>query len=267
MLEGAAALYPLHVAPGNHESHNNFSQYSARYAGIAANAGHLSGSDSAIFYSLDIGLAHFIFFSTEVYWAQPEVVARQAAWMAADLARANANRAAVPWIIAIAHKAWMMDTTWCPPGGGPCSANASWFDEPLHEAGVDIFFVGHMHEYRRFTPAYGTRGLLDGAAMSGAGYSQVTDPKYLQTITSGAIGCPEVQPASCGGPSPSDPASPTAACSRNYGYGYLDVINATTATWLWQTKVPHAGSPDPFFEDSVTFTVHRHGPRSPVPRQ
>jgi hypothetical protein len=27
-------------------------------------------------------------------------------WLAADLAKANANRAAVPWIIALAHKAW-----------------------------------------------------------------------------------------------------------------------------------------------------------------
>ena len=73
MLEGVAAHYPLLVAPGNHESHQNYSQYSARYTGIALNAGRASGSDSAIFYSVDIGLAHFIFFSTEVYWSQPDV--------------------------------------------------------------------------------------------------------------------------------------------------------------------------------------------------
>jgi len=27
-------------------------------------------------------------------------------WLRADLAAANANRAAVPWLIAVAHKAW-----------------------------------------------------------------------------------------------------------------------------------------------------------------
>lgn len=139
--------------------------------------------------------------------------------MVADLAKANANRAAVPWLIAIAHKAWNMDTTYCPPGGGPCTANGTWFDEPLQAAGVDLMYVGHMHEYRRYTPAYGTRGLLDVASMSGPGNSVVTDPKYTTTIVTGATGCQEVQPASCGGPSPTDPANPTAACSRNYGYG------------------------------------------------
>jgi len=262
MLEGVAAHFPLMVAPGNHEAHHNYSQYSARYAGTAMNAGHNSGSDSAIFYSLDIGLVHFIFFSTEVYWSQADVVARQAAWMAADLAKANANRAAVPWLVAIAHKAWSMDTTWCPPGGGPCTANGTWFDEPLQAAGVEFMFVGHQHEYRRYSPAYGTRGLLDVASMSGPSYSVVTDPRYMETIVTGAPGCPEVQPASCGGPSPTDPSNPTAACSRNYGYGYLEIINATHATWLWQTKVPHAGSPDPAFQDAVTFVVHHHGPRA-----
>ena len=97
--------------------------------------------------------------------------------------------------------------------------------------------------------------------MSGPNDSLVTDPKYTTTIVTGAPGCPEVQPASCGGPSPTDPTNPTAACSRNYGYGYLEIVNRTTATWLWQTKVPHAGSPDPNFEDAVTFVVHEHRAR------
>jgi hypothetical protein len=101
-----AAHYPMMPACGNHESHHNFSQYQSRFAGVAANAGANSGSGSALYYSFDVpdALTHFVVFSTEAYWASPGIVAAQEAWLRADLAKANANRAAIPWIVAFAHK-------------------------------------------------------------------------------------------------------------------------------------------------------------------
>jgi hypothetical protein len=60
-----------------------------------------------MFYSFDDGLAHWVMWNSEAFWAQP--VDSQTAminWLRADLAAANANRAAVPWLIAVAHKAW-----------------------------------------------------------------------------------------------------------------------------------------------------------------
>ena len=177
--------------------------------------------------------------------------------MVADLAKANANRAAVPWLIAIAHKAWNMDTTYCPPGGGPCTANGTWFDEPLQAAGVDLMYVGHMHEYRRYTPAYGTRGLLDVASMSGPGNSVVTDPKYTTTIVTGATGCQEVQPASCGGPSPADPANPTAACSRNYGYGEAREIDERLLELRPRSADRVAAAPEPLRRSLAPLRLRR----------
>lgn len=35
-----------------------------------------------------------------------------------------------------------MDTTYCASAGN-CYANGTWFDQLLHEAGVDLYFVGH----------------------------------------------------------------------------------------------------------------------------
>ena len=253
-------LLPPRARPAD-ESHANFSQYSARFAGVAAHAGARSGSGSALYYSFNMGLVHWVMFSTEVYWAQPAVVEAQINWLKKDLAAANANRAQTPWIIAAGHKSWYMDTTYC--SGASCYANATWFDSLLHEAGVDLYFVGHMHEYRRLVPAHGTANATDLACASGAERNAVfTNCKYLATIVTGAPGNPEAQPPDCGGPAPHDPQQPTLTCSRNYGFGFLQVHNATHASWQWDTALPIAGSPDPVSPDSLLVVAEQHGPRS-----
>jgi hypothetical protein len=111
--EGYAARYPLLPAPGNHESHQNYSQYTARFSGVASNLGANSGSGSAHYYSLDVGLVHLVAFSTEVYWSMQGAVQSQLNWLKQDLAKANANRAKVPWIVAFGHKSWYM-VSGCP---------------------------------------------------------------------------------------------------------------------------------------------------------
>lgn len=261
MQEGYASFVPLFVAPGNHEAKYNYSHFVNRYAGLGANAGVNSGSGTSLYYSIDIGIGHFVFFSTEAYWSQTGIIDAQLNWLKNDLIKANNNRENVPWIVAIAHKAWSMDNN------GDClgvsCTNATWYDTLLHDYGVDLLFVGHQHEYRRWIANYGTRGLIDVAAAS-PDLATYTDPKYLVSITTGAPGNQEVQPAACGGPTPSDPTNPTAACSRNYGYGLLQFENTTHANWTWKTSVPHAGSPDPFYKDVFTLIVHNHGPREPV---
>jgi hypothetical protein len=212
-----------------------------------------------VYYSFDVGLTHFVAFNTEVYWAMQGAVDPQIAWLKADLAKANANRENTPWIVAFGHKGYYMDTTYCV--NNTCTANATWFDDVLQEAGVDLYFVGHMHEYRRFVPNYGTRNLTDPTSMSPDMHTY-TDPTYMVTIVTGAPGNQEVQPSSCGGPTPTDVTFPTAACSRNYGYGYLQIANATHASWRWETTEPIAGSPDPFYGDTLSIVVNHHGPRA-----
>ena len=109
--------------------------------------------------------------------------------------------------------------------------------------------------------AYGTQNLTDPGSASGPTLGQYTDPKYLTTIVTGAVGCPEVQPPDCGGPTPGNVLFPTAACSRNYGYGLLTIANATHAQWHWKTSNPIPGSPDPFYTDDLSLVVNHHGPR------
>ncbi len=123
---------------GNHEVGSNYSHYRTRFASIATNAGANSGSFTNMFYSLDDGLTHFIFWDSEAFWSQP--VDSQTAmvnWLRADLAAANANRAAVPWVIALAHKTWWMDATLQCPGGAGCIV---W--QLLEEGGVDLHYMG-----------------------------------------------------------------------------------------------------------------------------
>lgn len=96
---------PYMGIPGNHESASNYSHYKMRFASVAENAGATSGSDTNMFYSWSDGLIHWVMWDSEAYWSQP--VDSQTAmqnWLRADLAAANADRAAHPWVISISHK-------------------------------------------------------------------------------------------------------------------------------------------------------------------
>jgi hypothetical protein len=65
-------------------------------------AGNASGSGTNLYYSLDVGLVHFVSFNTMPYLGLSEVdKGAMLAWLAADLAQAAspARREQVPWII------------------------------------------------------------------------------------------------------------------------------------------------------------------------
>lgn len=121
-----------------------------------------------------------------------------------------------------------------------------------------------MHEYRRLVPAHGTANTTDLRCISGAADNAqtYTDCKYMTTIVTGAAGNKEAQPPDCGGPAVHDPVQPTATCSRNYGFGMLQVANASHATWRWKTTLPIAGTPDAGYEDALEIVVDAHGPRT-----
>ncbi len=131
---------------------------------------------------------------------------------------------------------------------------STWFDDILQEAGVDLYFVGHLHQYVRFVPNYGTKNLTDLASISPDG-SQITNPQYTLTLIVGSPGNPEVQPSSCGGPTPENANYPTFRCTQNYGVSYMQAVNSTHAHVMWTTTVPIAGSPDPNFSDDFWLVV------------
>jgi hypothetical protein len=102
-------------------------RFAGRNSG-ASNAGSAANGDQ-LWLSWDAGLIHFVAVNTEL-WNAPQMrpvggadsfwssvwnpatnrslVSEFMPWLEADLAKANANRAAVPWIVGFAHKGWYM---------------------------------------------------------------------------------------------------------------------------------------------------------------
>lgn len=261
---------PYHAIPGNHEDFQNFSQYRMRFAAVAENAGVNSGSGSAMFYSFDDGLAHFVMWNSEAWWAQ-SADSQQAMlnWLAADLAAANSRRSTVPWLISMSHKAWWMDDTLQCPSGAGCVV---W--QMLEEAGVDIAFVGHIHTYARDAPEYpnannGT-GAVDMACVgNNTGNSTnievtYTNPKFMTLIVSGAPGDQEVNRRRLHAPAAGAPNHQLSG-TNNYGFSMLTIVNATTLHHRFETAVPHVNSTNPTYTDDLWLVVDSHGPRKNLP--
>lgn len=118
-VEPIASSTPFMVAPGNHEAFENFSHFKHRFtmpatttvpaAATAAEGGRPVDSEN-LWWSVDVGMVHVISYNTEAYFDGDinSTVEAQYRWMKQDLAAAQANRDAVPWIIAqgkhIAHR-------------------------------------------------------------------------------------------------------------------------------------------------------------------
>ncbi len=75
---------------------------------------------------------HWIAIDTEVYdeFQGNDLPNNMLKWLAADLAKANANRASVPWVVAHGHKASYM------------ASNSSLWETLFRDLGVDVYFCG-----------------------------------------------------------------------------------------------------------------------------
>lgn len=235
-IEPYAARRPYMGTVGNHEAYatqngGNFSSYAWRNRALAKYVGANSGSDSSFWYSFETPLIHWIAFSGESWTMSTEQLATQAAWVRADLAKVD--RSVTPWVVAFSHKSYMMDsTTW------------GLYDF-LADFNVDVQFSGHWHQYTRYPPIDSRNGkvVVDTASIS-ADKSTYTNPKYPVLVVTGAPGDGEVNPRTCN-------EANNIVCSGNYGYGWLQVLNATHLHWKWNTTVPVSGSPDPTFSDDL----------------
>ncbi|CAH3199436.1 unnamed protein product, partial [Porites evermanni] len=100
-IQPIAAYLPYMTCPGNHEQAYNFSNYRSRFS--------MPGNSEGIFYSWNIGPAHIISISTEVYFFLNyglEQVVQQYDWLEKDLQEAASpkNRKLHPWIITMGHR-------------------------------------------------------------------------------------------------------------------------------------------------------------------
>jgi hypothetical protein len=189
-----------------------FAHYLARFGGVGASAGASSGSQSSQYYSVNIGLVHWVALDTELfaYGTQAEADAQQA-WLDADLAAVD--REVTPWVIGYGHKSYYMKNT-----------NFSGFLPSFHAGNVSMFFSGHQHNYNRLYPI-GGKGVPHPECVDGNVYH--TCDARTTFIVSGSSGC------SGGIDTGLAPTDATAASSLTYGYGLLTVYNATTLKWVW----------------------------------
>ncbi|OWF35634.1 acid phosphatase type 7-like isoform X2 [Mizuhopecten yessoensis] len=153
IVEDTAARIPYMTSPGNHEiDGDTFSHYRHRFS--------MPNTDWPIpldrmWYSIDIGLVHFVSYSSEVFFTQQGVhVDAQRNWLMADLKQANDNRNNCPWVIAYGHRPMYCSNT----DGDDCTLGASKVREGLEDLffnyGVDLVLQAHEHSYERLWPQY-----------------------------------------------------------------------------------------------------------------
>ncbi|GFO21328.1 purple acid phosphatase [Plakobranchus ocellatus] len=180
LIEPAAASIPYMTCPGNHEIDlESFAHYRHRFA--------MPGSKwplpmNKMWYSIDIGLVHFVSYSSEVFFTHNgKYVNEQKDWLIRDLDKANNNRHKVPWIVVFGHRPLYCSTNI----GDDCSHSDSRVREGLEDVfyklSVDIVIQGHEHNYERLWPLYKHKVLA---------HSYIDPPAPVQLI-SGAAGSVE----------------------------------------------------------------------------
>ena len=203
---------PTHVSPGNGDSENNFSIYKnsffmpewERY--------------NSLWHSFDIGRAHIIGISTEVFYYQSKIVQENMMkWLRNDLEQATKKgiRSMRPWIIVHFHRpAYSTYYDYPAVNGG------AMFESILYQFGVDLVFSGHIHNQERFYP------IVNGTPIKGINdkedyYYNMKAPVY---IVSGNPGNAEEIDLFKNGME----NGTSAWRSYSYGYTHITIINKTT---------------------------------------
>ncbi|XP_068693924.1 acid phosphatase type 7-like isoform X2 [Montipora foliosa] len=236
-IQPIATKVPYMVLPGNHEEKDNFTHYLNRFSNMELGVGYASGSETSLWWSMDIGLIHFVGFDTEVYHYYPDEgqIQRQLNWLEADLIKANQQRDKTPWIVSLAHKAFFMEET-----------NFTSFGPLLHKYGVDLHLCGHAHNYQRLYPTYNDE--VDHQK----GHTYI-NPAYMTTIVAGSAGSKEKL---SDGRAPRDNL---AKYIEDYGYGHLQAMNKTHLYWEWENTHENNRS---VFQDYLWIVQENHGMRN-----
>ncbi|XP_060531907.1 acid phosphatase type 7-like [Cylas formicarius] len=224
-IESIAGYLPYMTCPGNHEEAYNFSNYRERFT--------MHESPASLMFSIDIGPAHIISISTEVYYflnygIKPLVF--QYEWLEEDLIRANLpeNRKKHPWIIVVGHRPMYCSNS----NTDDCTNHATftriglpflrWFglEKLFYNYGVDLEIWAHEHSYERLWPIY------NYTVYNGSFEQPYVNPKAPIHFTTGSAGCKE-------GRENFNDTRPiwSAFISRDYGYTRLKIYNSTHLYW------------------------------------
>lgn len=245
MIMPLSAYVPYMTCPGNHEISHNFSNYIHLFNNMMVDA-----SGQQMWFSFDVGLIHFVSYSTEVLFAGTErQIEEQKKFLEADLQAANTRRDVTPWVIAFGHRPMYCSAI----DGDDCTKTNSVVRSALEELfftyGVDLIFEAHEHNYERLWPVYNET----------VTQKDYTNPLAPVHIISGAAGCNE-QEGICTNPilGPRGDWSAFRASILMYGYGHMEAHNATHLYWeeLLDRNMEVL--------DSIWVVQENHGPFAPL---
>ncbi|KAI6190490.1 Purple acid phosphatase [Aphelenchoides bicaudatus] len=245
MIEPIASSLPYMTTPGNHEIEYNFTHYANRFTMPLDTANQC----------FDHGFAHFVMFSTEVYFAHtrisPEFMIRQYKWLVEDLRKANENRKNVPWIVTFGHRPMYCSSEVAAYGVNDChlvdsvirkgiiGVKSLGLEDLFYKNGVDLEIWGHVHAYSRSWPVYDYK-IYNGSK------SPYVDPRA--PITTGSAGCNELVENF------TDPKNFDAYLSSHYGIGVMKIANKTHLHWQQFAAVKN------LVDDDIWIVKNKHGP-------
>lgn len=243
-VQAYATTVPFMVCVGNHERNFNFSHYINRFAMPGA------GRDSKnMWFSWDVGRAHFISYTTEAYFTDGPVQ-QQYDWLEQDLIAANLNRAERPWIIAFGHEPMYCSNADHDDCTSTKSVIRAGLETLFFNYGVDLILEAHEHSYERLWPVY-------NLTVTQHDYNNPRAPVHIIT---GVAGCMETYKLCV---NPILKAQGPWSAKRTwlpgkYGYGRLEIVNATHLNWQQVLDVTLT------VEDSITMIQTNHGPFKPL---
>ncbi|ETI39090.1 hypothetical protein F443_15286 [Phytophthora nicotianae P1569] len=194
-----------------------------------------SGGTLNMWHSFDHGPIHFTSVSSEsdypdapanvfTAWTDNGNFGDQLSWIEADLKKAEANRANVPWIFVGMHRPIysVLNSENDVPIDHTAKIQAA-FEDLLLKYKVDVVLTGHKHYYERHLPIANNKAILDGVSKDYKVYDNPQAPVHI--LTGGA------------GQSEGLSFSPTHTASWNavsdyehFGYSMLKA-NRTTLVW------------------------------------
>lgn len=190
------------VSPTKSKMLGNYTAYNARFKMPSKEA---SGTLN-MWYWFEHGPIHFTSISAETdYPGAPQNkytafnhngnFGNQLAWVEADLKKAAANRANVPWIIVGTHRP-IYDLSNV-KDGAPVGQNAriqAAFEALFLKYKVDVVLTSHEHCYQRHTPIRSNQPVLDGVSSDRKTYSNPQAPVYILSGAGGGVEGHETNP-------------------------------------------------------------------------
>ncbi|CAH8842439.1 unnamed protein product [Trichobilharzia szidati] len=261
-IQPIASRVPYMTCVGNHEAAYNFSNYKARF--------NMPGGDGeSQFYSFNVGPAHIVAFSSELYyflfygW---KTLVMQFDWLIKDLKVANKpeNRKLRPWIIVMGHRPMYCSNNFDPMHcdfvdnivrtGFDISQRHHYpktylmgLEDLFYEYGVDVIIAGHEHSYERFWPVY-NRTVCNSTSSE----NPYKNPNAPVHIVSGAAGSDEGRDTFIDGGKPW-----SAFRTNDFGFTRMTIHNSTHLD-IEQISVEEGNTGKVI--DSITIIKERHGP-------